>query len=173
MFFSGLNLSCNSSPSNESNNPKNSNLPSVESPSPTGTLSPTTKPDRLIEIIKELQKEFVRESYGVYDGQNFTDEDLNDFINRKKTDEIEKRLKSSNDFAATIAVIREMPPAEQEKLLNMARQTYKETWGQKGLDPAVTPPDTLRKYQTDAGQEAEKMIAKTVVNLATKMIEIK
>lgn len=137
------------------------------------TLPPPSskvKPERLIDIIKQLQMEYVGESFGLESGQCFTDVDFNKFIRVKKTAEIVERLRNDRDFIAVVTAIRDMKSEDRSALLDKARLTYKKTWRELRLDPRSASADQLRKGQTDAGQKAERLIAQAVVDLVSRMI---
>ena len=145
-------------------------IPGSPSPTPTVSMTPLTtitptpsitKPDKLIEIIKQQQGKNVRESHGEEASQNFSESDLANFIKGKKTTKIAEELKRDNEFIDTVFAIKAMPPNERQKLLERASNTYKPTWAELGkIDP---------HGQTEAGQKAEKMIADTIVNLVKEL----
>lgn len=128
------------------------------------------EPERLIDIIKQLQMEYVGESFGSESGQCFTEVDLNKFTRENKTSEIVEKLKKDKDFAALVSAIKDLKPGERSILLDRARKTYKKTWLELRLDPRTTSADELRKGQTVHGQRAEKSIAQAVVELVSGMI---
>lgn len=139
----------------------NTNTPQPPTPTPT---PPLTRADLLIQIITEQQQENVRESYGEAAGQNFSERDLKDFIQKETPRNIAEQLKTDNQFLDVILAIKQMSPGERQKLLNRALNTYKPTWAQIGkIDP---------KGQTDAGQQAEKMIAKAIVDLVNRLSKL-
>jgi hypothetical protein len=152
----------------------NSTLPPPAKPpqpaSEPPTNSPRVNPERLIDIIKQLQMEFVRESFGLESGECFTDVDLSKFMREKKTAEIVRRLNNDKDFLALVNVIREMKSEDRSALLDKAQKTFKKTWRELRLDPQAASADKLREGQTDAGQKAERLIAQTVVNLVRQVI---
>jgi hypothetical protein len=133
---------------------------STHAGTPTPTQTPTRllpKPHILIEIIVKKQQENVRESYGEAAGQNFSDQDLREFIRKEVPAQISRELKTDSEFLEVVLVIKHMDPIERQKLLNEGLNKYKRTWAQMGrID---------REGQTEAGQTAEKMIAKTIVDL--------
>jgi hypothetical protein len=138
-------------------------------PTPSPTAAPKN-PERLIDLIRQLQHEHVRDSSGIQAGQCFTDNDLAKFKADKVTAEIVGHLKDDKDFSAAVDSIRAMDSGERTKLLDKARQTYKKTWAELGYDPATTPAAKLREGQTDAGQEAERLIAEAVVDLVRQKL---
>ena len=137
--------------------PTVSNTPSANSSATVTPTPPNIKPDKLLAIIREQQQKNVRLSYGEAASDNFTSADLANFIREKRTLKIVEELKRDNEFLDTVIAIKSMPAPERQRLLESALNTYKPTWQQLGrIDP---------KGQTAAGQQAEKMIAETIVNL--------
>jgi len=116
----------------------------------------------LIALIKQQQRVHVRESWGEWDYQCFTWDDLRWFQKEDVPAEITKKLAKDAKFAAIVRGIKEMKPAERNKLLKRASRTYKPTWAQLGR--------ITRAGQTDAGQEAERLIAGAIVQLVTRTL---
>jgi len=118
----------------------------------------------LIEIIIKQQQDNVRESYGEAAGQNFSDQDFKEFIKKGIPKKIVDQLKTDNEFLDVVLAIKYMTPTERQKLLNKGLNTYKPTWAQLvRIDP---------KGQTEKGQQAEKMIAKAIVDLAKELSKL-
>jgi len=118
--------------------------------------------DLLLRIIKNEQLSNVRRSYGEADGQNFSDRDLNQFIRQGRDKKIADDLKNNKDFLDVVLAIKRMNPTDRLNLYTKGLETYSPTWAQLGrIDPAG---------QTEAGQEAEKMIAKAIVDLTTELL---
>ena len=134
-------------------------------PAPNSVVVQKTAPERLIALIQSLQAEHVRDSYGLEGGQCFTAMDLKKFQADRVPAQIVARLRSDTDFIAIVNGLKSLPPTDRSALLARARATYKKTWADLGLDPRIAPADALRKGQTDAGQEAERSIARAVVDL--------
>lgn len=126
---------------------------------------PKNQETELIEIIKQKQKKYVKESYGEAANQCFTDIDLKKFKKSDKIQIIIDELKNDKRFIAAVSALNNLPPDEQQELLDSAMSTYKPTWAELG--------EISRKGQTDAGQEAEKLIAEAVVNLIKKVMHKK
>jgi hypothetical protein len=151
----------------DSNTANKNTAPSLVPPSPTTTASTPVqtpalpKPEALSEIILREQRNNVRESYGELRGQNFSDEDLEDFKKTGKLKAILARLKTDGEFLDVVLAIKSMPATEKQKLLNKAENTYKPTWEQMGK--------VDRAGQTTAGQQAERMIAEGIVNLVKEL----
>lgn len=129
---------------------------------PDNQSRPEVKPDELVKLIKEQQATYVKESWGTYDYQCFTDNDLNNFINSRIPERIANNLRSDNHFIDIVLSIKRMPPSEWQELKKVSLNTYKPTWGQLG--------SISREGQTEAGQKAEKMIAKAIVDLASELL---
>jgi len=137
-----------------------SNEPSL----PVTSKSSTVKPEELIEIIKSQQKAEVKESSGESASQNFSKKDLEDFKKKNVPKSVADRLKGDSHFIDVVLAIKQMEPTPRQNLLNQGIQTYKKTWTQLGK---VGP-----EGQTEAGQEAEQMIAKAVVELAKELYNL-
>ncbi len=104
---------------------------------------------KLNNVIKNLQKKYVRESSGTRKGKNFTEQDFDQFMQTKKMDEVIVQLNNDNNFKAMARTIRMMEPAQRMKLLSNARKTYRKTWKDLDFDPSNAPSDSLRKGQSD------------------------
>ena len=112
-------------------------------PSPT-TQRTLANPHALIDLIVKEQGENVRESYGEAAGQNFSDQDLSEFIRNDIPARISKELKKDDEFLELVLAIKHMDPTERHKLLNEGLNKHKQTWRQMGrID---------REGQTEAGQ---------------------
>jgi len=86
----------------------------------------------------------VRESYGEAAGQNFSDQDLSEFIRNDIPARISKELKKDDEFLELVLAIKHMDPTSDTKLLNEGLNKHKQTWRQMGrID---------REGQTEAGQ---------------------
>lgn len=130
------------------------------SPSP----PPPASPDDLLRIIKSEQQAEVRESTGVFSGQNFSDDDLKKFREDNTPRSVAERLRHNGHFIDVVLAIKRMEPGAREKLLAEGMRTYKKTWAQLGR---IGP-----EGQTEAGQEAERLIAKAVVNLVKELYSL-
>lgn len=80
-------------------------------------------PERLIVIVKETQAEKVFDSYGVQRGQNFTEEDLAGFRQRRVPDQIVAELRQDNNFIEVVLAIRDMTPSRRQDLLDRCAST--------------------------------------------------
>ncbi len=121
---------------------------------------PEVNPDELVNLIKEQQSIYVRESRNEYDC--FTDNDLNNFITSRITTTIVNNLKRDNHFIDIVLAIKKMPLSEWQKLKTVSLNTYKPTWGQQRVINS--------NGQTEGGQRAEKMIATAIVNFVIELL---
>lgn len=122
---------------------------------------PKAKPEELISIIQEQQKKNVRESWGELAHQCFTDNDLARFVENKTTERITDSLKRAPRFLDVVLAIRKMQPGGRSALLISADKPLRRTWTELG--------SISREGQTEAGQDAERMIATAIVNLVKKL----
>lgn len=125
------------------------------------SIGQSVSPAKILEIIKEQQSLFVKKSYGEYSLQCFTDSDLQIFISKGVIGTVKENLLKSNEFLAIVIAIKEMNPIERQKLLVRAQNTFKPTWAELGK---ISPDG-----QTDSGQTAEKLIAKSIVDLFSEL----
>jgi len=135
-------------------------------------LSPfsESKPERLINIIEQVQREHVRDSIGTAPNECFTDSDLRVFRNNQIAAQSVGGLRNDQDFIAVVHAIKNMNTEEQLYLLDRGQKTYRRTWQELHLNPNISSADELRKGQTVAGQEAERLIAEAVIQLVKQMI---
>lgn len=144
---------------------KNSNTsPPISSPDVYG-------PSRLIYIIRQKQDAEVRKSSGLWAQDNFTDEDLKEFMEKNTVQQIVESLQVDQEFLTTVEAIKSMPSDQQEELLQSGLHTYKRTWTERGLNPKKANPEKLSEGQTEAGQMAEKLIAEGIVNLVRSLLK--
>jgi hypothetical protein len=124
---------------------------------PPGKSANTVTSDSLAEIVKSMQKRYVRESWGERAFECFTDRDLERFHADGIPNRVATELATDKRFLAVKKTIRSLPVTQQDEVLTRAASTYKPTWAQIGkID---------RSGQTDAGQQAEKEIAEVIVEL--------
>jgi len=121
------------------------------------------KPDLLLGIIVEQQRKTIKESIGPEAFQSFTDEDLQRFKANRMTERIVADLRNDNRFLEVVLAIKAMKPAERQQLFKTAGKTYKPTWAKLGK--------ISREGQTEAGQQAEMLIAQAIVNLAREWLQ--
>jgi hypothetical protein len=123
------------------------------------------RPETLTEIIGEKQKQEVRESSGVWSQDCFSDDDLNEFVETDRAAKIAQALKKSKRFQAVVEIIKNMPAGEQQAFLNSCRRALRPTWREIG--------SISREGQTEAGNQAELLIAQAIVDLVKELIEFK
>ncbi len=115
------------------------------------------KPEKIIDIIKEQQALYVKNSDGIYANQCFTDSDLVRFNAKGILVIVGENLRKSGEFHSVALVINKMNTVDRQKLLLRAQNTFKPTWAELGKISS--------EGQTDAGQTAEKLIAQAIVDL--------
>lgn len=136
----------------------------VSAPQSTEETWSKVKPDKLIKIIQEQQRKYVKESYGEGVGENFSDQDLKDFIAADIPGKMAGELRKNKDFLDVVLAIKHMPMKEQPKLAKRAVNTFRPTWGEFGsID---------RRAQTAAGQQADKRIAIAVFNRVGELLKL-
>jgi hypothetical protein len=85
-----------------------------------------------------------------------------DEFKKKATDKIvTNKLRHNGEFLEVVLAIKQMSLSEQQKLLDQALGTYKPTWAARG--------PISHEGQTEAGQEAERIIAGAVVELVREL----
>jgi hypothetical protein len=116
----------------------------------------------LRSIIKNQIRSHVRESYGEYAGQNFSSDDLDRFTAQKIPDQIVAGLRSSKLFLAAVGKVRQLSPSDRAAYLEECRKPLRPTWAEQGkID---------RNGTTEAGRQAELMIANAITDLAESML---
>jgi hypothetical protein len=131
-------------------------------PSPSPTL--TVSPDELLDIIKSAQQSKVRESIGIYKGENFDYDMLKEFKEQNVPQLVTERLKHNSYFIDVVLAIKQMRTGAREKLLSEGMRTYKKTWNELGR---ISP-----EGQTEAGQEAERLLAQAIVDLVKELYNL-
>lgn len=131
---------------------------------PATSQSSSVNPEQLIGIIKSQQKAEVKESSSESASQNFSKNDLDDFKKKNVPKSVVDKLKRDSHFIDVVLAIKQMEPSPRQDLLNQGVQTYKKTWAQLGK---VGP-----EGQTEAGQEAERMIAKAIIDLVKELYNL-
>jgi hypothetical protein len=116
----------------------------------------------LRSIIIEQIRTHVRESYGEFAGENFSDEDLRDFEARKVPSQIVTDLKTNNLFLNAVEKVRAKAPGERAEYLKKCQQPWRPTWAEQGrID---------RNGTTDAGRQAELEIAGAITDYAESLL---
>jgi hypothetical protein len=124
----------------------------------------TGKPDKLRLIIQTEEKKYVKESYGEEAYQSFTQKDLDSFTKENRPAQIVAELEHNNEFLDVVHEIKVMPAAERQHLLDSCRELSHPKWGELGK--------ISREGQTDAGQQAERMIATAVVAKVQQLLQL-
>lgn len=116
----------------------------------------------LRSIIIEQIRIHVRESYGEFAGENFSDADLTDFEARKVPSRIAADLKTNKLFLSAVEKVRAMVPGDRAEYLKKCRLPWRPTWAEQGkID---------RNGTTDAGRQAELEIAGAITDLAESLL---
>jgi hypothetical protein len=127
-------------------------------------ITSTVSPEELLVVIKSQQQSEVKESYGEYRGQNFSDEDLKAFKEKNTPQAVAERLRRDGHFIDVVLAIKRMEPGARQQLLGVGVQTYRKTWAELGR--------MSREGQTEAGQEADRLIAKAIVDLVKELYNL-
>lgn len=117
-------------------------------------------PSDLQAIIKSKQSQKVKTSYDDYNC--FTDIDLQNFIKNKTSDQAVNELMEDNSFIYLIISIKSMNPTDRQTLLTTSSAIVKPTWANQ--------PSPSSEGQTEAGHEAELLIAKAIVSKIKEMV---
>jgi hypothetical protein len=157
--------------SNASETPQITGMPQQSAPPSLTGEPPAVDPETLITTIRKKERDNVRESWGIRSDQCFTDVDLEKFKKRNAPAQVSAELQRDNGFIDVVLAIKAMLPNERQKLIDRAARTYHKTWAELALDPATTSPEQLRAGQTEAGQQAERMIAETIADLIRTLCE--
>jgi hypothetical protein len=116
----------------------------------------------LVTLIKTIQGEVIRKSYGTDASECFTDSNMSKFIKDKVIDKITNDLSNDATFIKLVGEIKKLPSDEIQKIKSEALKTY------SPLKSDVK--EGIANWQTSAGQEAEKMVARAVVALVEKLM---
>ena len=122
------------------------------------------RPEKLLEISREQQRLRVRPSYSESASQSFTQDDLDKFIKDNVAGQVAEDLKHDNAFISVLLALKNMPPTERQALLRACEKPLHQTWAQLGR---ITP-----EGQTEAGQQAEMLIASAIVKLAKDLLTL-
>lgn len=119
--------------------------------------------EELFNCIKENQNRYIKLSTGYFDYNCFTDIDLNNFHSNEVPKQIADKLQSDSKFLALVMVIKNLSSDQWEKLKSEALLIYRPTFGDVG------GVKTDGSAQSVAGQQAEKIVAETIVNLVSEI----
>jgi hypothetical protein len=141
-------------------------------PTPKATPVPASKvKTSLVKIVKEAQTKYVSASVGTDESRWFKDIDLERFKKNKILEKITADLRRDKTFVAVVAQMKELSTDEQEEILQAAADTYKRSWAELGINPRDrTQARRMREGQTDAGSEAETLIAQAITDLAREIL---
>jgi len=118
----------------------------------------------IVELIKQSQRENVRESYGEWAGQCFTDEDYQAFTMYNRPQKIASALKGNRKFMEAVLALKAMPEEERNQFVSGCRRPLRPTWAQLGR---ISP-----EGQTVAGQRAEIDIANAVADTVLELLKL-
>jgi len=125
----------------------------------------------LTSVVLSQQAACVGDSIGIWAHQSFTDEDLKNFVADKKPEEIASALKTNASFLKIIEVLRTVDPVTRAKSLDEAASAYREPWAKLRIDPKTASIEELKMGQTEAGSMAERMVARSVADLARSLLQ--
>jgi hypothetical protein len=118
---------------------------------------------QLIATIENYQARYIQKSTGTEEYNSVTSEDLARFYDRKTPKKIKDRLSEDTEFLGLVLALKELSPQSWGKIKSSALDVYKPTYSEVG----GAQPDG--SAQTEAGQEAEKLVSETIVDLASKL----
>lgn len=116
----------------------------------------------LVKLIRETQLDHVGVSGGPQAHECFTWEELRHFQAVDVPARVTSALRTDPEFLAIVDQIRKMSANDRSQLLYEASTTYKPTWAQIGR---ISP-----EGQTDAGQQAEWLLARAIANLVQELL---
>ena len=129
--------------------------------------TPATPPAerKLIELITREQRNNVKKSTGTFDYQCFTDANLATFKSSNRPQKIVETLKADSRFKALVEEFRAMPEAARKDAFNHARKVCQPSWAEMGYI------DKEGNGQTEAGQQAQLMVAAAIVDAIQNMLK--
>jgi hypothetical protein len=116
----------------------------------------------LRSLIRREQMANVRESYGEWAHECFTWVDLNDFKRHGRAAQVADRLRKTREIARIVAALVQVSAQESKRMLETCRRPLRPTWAELGR--------ISKEGQTDAGQQAETMIANAVVEMVNGLL---
>lgn len=117
-----------------------------------------TPEEVLLDLIQFHQQRSVKKSTGTLAHECFTDRDLASFRAAEIPQQIVERLRNAPDFAAVARMLKALPVEQRAATMRKARLTARPTWREMGFI------DRAGRGQTEAGHEAELMIARAIVD---------
>jgi hypothetical protein len=133
-------------------------------PSPAASRQSAGRPDAVLTVIAELQRTYVRASYGEMAGQNFSDQDLARFEADGVVTRIVDSLRHQPAFRSAVLDLQAADEALQRDILLRASRPLRRTWAEIG---AITPDG-----QTEAGNRAERLIGAAVAALCRELLSL-
>lgn len=118
----------------------------------------------IVKAIQKSQKKYVRESYGEWAHQCFTDLDYQAFLQGKRPQLIARNLKGNRKFMEAVIALKAMPEKERVRFIEGCRRPLRPTWAQLGR--------ISREGQTVAGQQAELEIADAVAETVLELLKL-
>lgn len=118
----------------------------------------------IVKLIKNAQQQNVRESFGKWEGQCFTDRDYDAFRRSERPQRIARNLKGNRKFICAVIALKAMPEKERVRFIEGCRRPLRPTWAQLGR--------ISREGQTVAGQQAELEIADAVADTALELLKL-
>jgi hypothetical protein len=112
----------------------------------------------LVDLVRLHCHRNVRASVGELAGECFTNHDFTAFRAAGIPRQIVKRLEQARDFAEVTQMLRALPADKRAAVLRTARETARPTWLAMGYI------DRQGRGQTEAGHEAELLIARAIVD---------
>jgi hypothetical protein len=112
----------------------------------------------LTDLIEFQQRKHVKGSTGELAHECFTDLDFASFKSARTPARVAARLAEAPDFHVIANALRAIPAERLVEVMRAARQKARPTWRQMGFI------DRQGRGQTEAGHQAELMIADSIVN---------
>lgn len=122
------------------------------------------KPENLAAYVENVQRQYVRLSWGELAHECFTDLDLRRFEMAGVVPTVTSAARRSAEFAGIVAALKALPPDEKARWLNEARRHYHPTWAELGR---ITRDGSGQSW---AGQRAEKLIASSIVDVVEEFL---
>ncbi len=118
---------------------------------------------KLLEIVHNQQRLNVPESTGPADYECFTEADLETFIKNREAHQVASALKMDANYIRSVIELANYPKYMQSNVLNNINIPFRKTWGELNK---ITP-----EGQTQAGQEAELLIANAIVEQTQMLLD--
>jgi hypothetical protein len=120
------------------------------------------KAEEIISFIHRKQRRHVRESWGELANECFTRADLEKFERTSTAAKIAASLNRDPKFREVVVAIGELDANSRTELLTRANRPLRRTWAEIGR--------ITRKGQTEAGNQAEQLIASAIVTLVEELL---